>query len=406
MQKLQNYLRRSSMLATALVLFAGWLVADITLFISHANAAQITTRSLQLSSSANGSLAAGQNVTYTFTFTIPGAASTVQSLDFQFCGTPLPGTDCEIRAGQSVTGAAIGSQTGLTGWALGTSGNAPTNTWNNGSGVNGGRVRLTRTNASNVSSDTAATISFTGITNPTTDNQAFYVRIVAYTDTAWTTSRDTGTVANSTAQQIDITARVQETLNFSVGATPVDPTTTCAAFSDSGAVGLGLAPDYVLDFTQAYDAHSYFRVSTNATNGTLIYYSGDTLKSGSNTIDSIGTAGAGTSSVPGTNQFGLAIDPSDNATGRHSFTNLAANNGSNVAGHAFTYASGDGTITNGGTAKFQFDTTSVTTPRPIAVSSGTITCDTGSVRYLGNISTTTPPGVYTTTITYIAAPTF
>lgn len=395
-----NILRRTSFLTVAIVLFAAWLMVDLLFFMPNAHAAQITSRKLSVSSTANGSLAAGQGVTYTYTFTVPGAASTVQSMDLQFCTNPLPGTDCNLPTGQSVSGATLGTVSGLTGWSLGTAGNAPSNSWSNGTSGTGGRIRLTRTNATNVSSDTITSIAFGAITNPTTDNQTFYTRLITYTDTAWTTSRDSGSVANSTAQQIDITAKVQETLNFSVGSTVTAPSTTCAPFSDSGALALGDI-NGVLSFAQAYDAHSYFRVSTNANNGTVIYYGGDTLKSGSNSITAVGQSAGGTSSAPGTSQFGLAIDSSDTQAGSgYSFTTLAAATSPN------TYAAGNGTITAAGTAKFQFTTTSITTPVQIASASTPITCDTGSVRYLGNIATTTPPGIYTTTITYYAVPTY
>jgi hypothetical protein len=163
----------------------------------------------------------------------------------------------------------------------------------------------------------------------------------------------------------------------------------------------------VLSTSVAYDARSYFRASSNTLGGTVIYYSGDTLKSGANSITSVGLGGGGgttgVSSTLGTKQFGLALDPSDSS---YSFTDLAANNGSNIASHLYNYSQGNGTITNAGTAKFQFDTASTTTPRPIAVAAAGIACDTGTVRYIGNVSTSTPAGIYTTTITYLATGTY
>jgi hypothetical protein len=397
MTGIKNLLRRSSFVTMALVLVGGWMLADLTLFVQHTAADQITSRSLRISSSANGSLTDGQNVTYTFTFTVPSAPATaVQSMDFQFCQTPLPGTDCNLPTGMDVTGAAIGSQTGLTGWSLGTAGNAPTNAWSNGTSGSGGRIRITRSNTTPPAVDTQATIAFTGIDNPTTDNEEFFVRMFTYTDTAWTTARDNGTVANSTAQQIDITAKVQETLNFSVGTNATSAGATCAALTGSDlALGDG---DGVLSFQQSYDAHSYFRVSTNANNGTVIYYSGDTLKFGVNSIAAAGDTAV--ASQPGTEQFGLAIDNTGTQTSdQFSFTALSA---------TAPYTGGQGTITAGGSAAFAFDVDSVTTPVEIASTSpaATITCDTGSVRYLGNIDTTTPPGVYETTISYLAVPTY
>jgi len=233
------------------------------------------------------------------------------------------------------------------------------------------------------------------IKNPTTTG-TFFIRITTYSDTAWTTTVDQGTVANSTATQIAITAKVQEVLNFSVGSTVTAPGSSCTAFTDSGAVTLGDPTDGTLSFSQAYDAHSYFRVSTNANNGTIVYYSGDTLKSGTNSISAIGTSAA--ASAVGTSQFGLGLDSSDTQAGSgYSFTSLTPTS---------PYGAGNGTITNAGTAQFAFSTASVTAPVQIASAAGTIVCDTGSVRYLGNISTTTPPGIYTTTISYLAVPTY
>lgn len=397
MAGIRQIIKRTSLLTIALSMFGVWVLADIVLFAQHAEAAQIVTRSLALSSSANGNITVGAAGTggngaqarHTFTFTEGTAAATIGSIEFQYCTTPLPGTTCTAPTGMDAsTVVSIGGTT-TTGWSLGTAGNAPT----------ASRIRITRT-ASNIT-DTQNLIFGTGSTgtdyikNPTADNEEFFVRITTFSDTAWTTAVDQGTVANSTAQQIDITAKVQETLNFSVGTTATTANATCDPLSGS-ALNLGDG-DGVLSFQQAYDAHSYFRVSTNANNGTIIYYSGDTLKSGANDINPIGTTA--TASTVGTEQFGLAIDDTGTQTAdEFNFDSLTASG---------QYTDGQGTITNGGTASFAFDTASVTAPVQVANSgASTIVCDTGSVRYLGNISTTTPPGIYTTTITYLATPTY
>jgi hypothetical protein len=387
----------------AFFLFAAWLVGDMALFARHASAAQITSRKLTLTSSANGSITTGAALSgtngsktrHTFDFTEGTSAATIGSIEFLYCTTPLPGTTCTAPTGMDASTVTTIGGTTTSGWSLGTAGNAPT----------ASRIRITRT-ASNIT-DTQNLTFGTGsggatdyIKNPTSDNSTFFVRITTFSDTAWTTSIDQGSVANSTAQQIDITAKVQETLNFSAGAPDSGsvpaPGSSCTAFSDDGGLALGDATDGTLSFSQSYDAHSYFRLSTNANGGTIIYYSGDTLKSGSNSIAAIGTSA--TASAIGSAQFGLAIDSSDTQSGNgYSFTNLSA---------TAPYAGGNGTITNGGTAAFAYDTSSVTTPKQIASAAGTVTCDTGSVRYLGNISTTTPPGIYTTTISYLAVPTY
>jgi hypothetical protein len=417
MSHVKRFCKQSSLLLIAFTFMAALVVGDAAISPTQASAAQLTTRSLAISSSANGSITNGnpgeggngQKAKYTFGFTVPTTGN-IGSVLFEVCTTPLPGTTCTSPTGFTAanatsvtttgtgfsTGFSIDSSTVLTGAPYTCTGTSPGRT---------NCLAIKRTTAS-VTSGATVTAAFGGgasdyITNPTTDNQAFFVRIVTYSDNAFATPVDAGSVASSTAQQIDITAKVQETLNFSVGSSVTAPSTNCAAFSDTGALALGDS-NGVLSFTQAYDAHSYFRVSTNAINGTKVYYSGDTLKSGSNSITAAGTTqptpSTAAASGVGSSQFGLAIDSSDTQSGSgYSFTSLAATS---------PYTGGSGTITNAGTASFAFAPSSVTTPVQLASSAGTITCDTGSVRYLGNVSTTTPPGIYTTTVTYLAVPTY
>jgi hypothetical protein len=123
-----------------------------------------------------------------------------------------------------------------------------------------------------------------------------------------------------------------------------------------------------------------------------VYYSADTLEAGTNDIDALSSE---QTTSAGTEQFGLAIDSSDTQSGDgYSFTDLTAST---------DYDEGDGVL---GTAEFNFDTGSVTTPVELASASDVIECDTGSVRYVANIATNTPAGIYTTTVTYIAVPTY
>lgn len=381
--------------------------ATVLLLGGTASAAQITSRKVTISSSANGSIAVGnpgdggngQKAEYIFAFTMPTSGN-VGSVLFQVCTTPLPGTTCTSPTGFTAANVAALTSTAFSAFSVDTSTDLTGAPWNCGGTAPGRTNCIAITDSTPATVTGAATITFGGgasdyITNPTGDNDDFFIRITTYSAANFTGAVDTGTVASSTAQQIDITAKVQEVLNFSVGSSVTAPGTSCTAFSDSGALNLGDV-DGVLSFSQAYDAHSYFRVSTNAINGTKIFYSGPTLTSGANTITAIG--GSATASAVGTSQFGLGIDDSDTQSGSgYSFTSLAA---------TAPYNNADGTITNGGTAQFAYSTASVATPVEIATTNTVVTCDTGSVRYLGNISTTTPPGVYTATVTYIAVPTF
>jgi hypothetical protein len=403
--KTSKKINRLGYLLTAASLFVAVLLPSLN--AHQASAAQINARKLTVSSSAIGtvttdiagnSVAAGSGgngakARHTFDVTVPGAASAVQSIEFLYCTTPIPGTTCTAPTGMDAsTVATIAGQsgTGLTGFALGTSGNAPT----------ANRIRINRTNATNVSSDTAAQYFFgTGggtdwIKNPTSTG-TFFVRITTFTDNGYATTRDQGSVASSTATQIDVTAKVQEKLKFSVASAYIAPNSTCDNLTGSGAVALGDV-DGILDSSTQYDAHSYYRLSTNALNGTIVYYSGDTLKSGTNDINALTSEIATTA---GLEQFGLANDSGD--TGKYSFAGGATGLSQNA-----NYDEGNGVLGSGTPPKFNYAVGSVTTPVALASSSSVVICDTGSVRYLGNIATTTPAGIYTTTVTYIAVPAF
>jgi hypothetical protein len=396
----------------AFAITATMLLGDAALMPHRASAAQLTSRSLTLSSSANGGITAGaagsgnngQKAKHTTGFTMGTSAATVGSAIIMYCDSPLPQTACTTPTGLTAVNVAAvtkgGTATGT--FNIDTTTNNPTVT--NYGTCNG--ATTTRTNcvlikaASGVLQTGTPTFTFAYggggsdyITNPTTDNQTFYARIIVFSDIAYTTIVDNGAVAASTAQQIDITAKVQEKLNFSVGATYLAPTTACLPFNDTGAVSLGDPTNGVLDSATAYDAHSYFRISTNALNGTVIKYSGDTLKSGANSITALASE---TISTPGTSQFGLGLNT---GSANHSFTSLVADTG---------YDEANGNINPVTAAKFNYATGSVTAPVTIATAptSTPITCDTGDVRYIGNVATTTPPGIYTTTVTYLAIPTY
>ena len=414
MQGLQQLVKRSGLLSVALV-FVALLVVAIFNVTPKADATSLANRSMSISSSsvgtvttgAAGSGSNGQKAKYTFTFT--PTTATISSLSIMFCTTPIPASaSCTTPTGFDASHVASIQSTTLAGSpSLDTSTTDPSNSQgvcNGGTTVRTNCILLKWTTGT-AQTGSSVNVVFGGgssdyITNPTSTG-TFFARITTYSDNAYTNVVDSGTTASSTATQVTITAKVQEALNFSVGTAVTAPSTTCAAFSDSGALSIG-DPTNGLSSTTAFDGHSYFRVATNALNGTIVYYSGDTLKSGSNSIAAAGTTQptptTAVASSPGTAQFGLAIDSSDTQSGSgYSFSSLTATS---------PYTAGNGTITSGGSALFAFAPSSVTTPVQIASTSNVITCDTGSVRYLANIATNTPPGIYTTTINYIAVPTY
>lgn len=297
------------------------------------------------------------------------------------------------------------------------------------------------------------------------------------------------TVANVMNQSIQITTKVLETMQFSVGT--VDPNTldkTQLQASDRGlsthtscdtiltrmvndnnvphnVLQLGnQSAESSLETDQTYATHSYWRLSSNSSAGATVYYSGHTL---SNTVgDEITPIGpTAKQSLQGSEQFGLALATAayaggngfddatygvnyqtagvnengadNNAAGIIAANQPAANPIDGVHESVLTdlgavntppwdysalnasfhmprldplvpeanYANGSGTIINGGSAQFAFDPTSDTVPVPIASqNTQVVDCVTAKMRYIANIAATTPAGIYTTKINYIAAP--
>jgi hypothetical protein len=287
------------------------------------------------------------------------------------------------------------------------------------------------------------------------------------------------TVANVMNQSIQITTKVLETMQFSVGTVDPDTLTDAQLTAADGAgahtpcdtVLTGMTPSDAQDVLQlgdqteesslstlnAYTTHSYWRLSSNSSAGATVYYSGHTLSNTSgDEIAPIGTTAK--ASAVGSEQFGLALDTTaltgghgfDDATYGVNYTEDTAGADENAADNGVSsissgtvdpsvltdngavdtppwdysalkksyhdprldplvptadYGGGAGSITTSGSALFAFDPMSDTIPAPIATeSSQVVDCVTGKMRYIANIAATTPAGIYTTKVNYIAAP--
>lgn len=403
------------------------------MLVNEASAAALSQRSLMVSSTvASNDLTApdgttytglaagdprnGQKVTHTYTIT-PGTTGTVEGLTIEYCETAF-----------GFMGAGACTATNLLAGGAGTSFSA--SNWDTKTVTIGGKAFTIDANTANYLTLTEntggvtftqgvpVTITFTATANDyfvnpntsykSTSNGTYFAHIKTFATqanatgafaAATPTSVDEGTVTNNITEAIGIYTRVQETLNFSVegeggeldvtpGPTPI--TTGCTPLVETGQLKMG-DPNDALDTEQAYKATSYFRLSTNSAYGTNVYYSGDTLKSSNHTMTAIGDTAV--ASTPGTEQFGLGIN-TDGVGTETSFTTLAA------------MAEYDDAGTND---SFAFDTDSIATPRAIAQSqapNGGVSCDTGQVDYVANISPDTPAGIYQTKISYIASPSY
>lgn len=408
---MSNYalsLKRTGLLLAALTFTALLMVVNLASFFGTASAADLTSRSLTLSSSLVGTEAGGSAgdaingaaATHTFGFTAStGGADTIR---FDYCTTAIG--PCTAPTGLVLTGGSLDGQSGAaSGFGSYTVGNAPAGGTNNSISISGGALTAA-----------AATIVFGDITNPTTVG-TFFVRIQTI-DADGPTDIDEGTVASSITAGIEITARVAETLGFSTtGAfTGVgDPGSNCAPVTGSGAITLGDPTENTLSLTQAYDNYSAFRLYTNAAGGVVVQYTGETLtRSAGGDIDAIGGTAEASAAEE---QFGLAIDDSvggeldvdsasrENMNMQYVTDELDFANAGELS-FAAEYGGGEGTLTHGsGTALFAFEPN---TPTTIASTLGYTECKTAAVRYIANISPTTTSGTYTTTIVYSAVPTY
>lgn len=361
-------------LVSAIVLLVGVVLP--ALLPQSASAAQITTRSLLLQTGTNGGSFPGGVVNHFFTFTLPsvGNAST-GSIRFDYC--TLAAGACTAPTGLVTTSAVLGSESGATGFTLDAS-------------VDDSPF-LTRTAAA-ITAGTTVTYQLTTITNPTNENETFFVRITTYSGTDGATGLiDSGTVAASTAEPIVLTGTMPESLVFCTGET-IGLTV--------GVPDCATATDGIISFNQLFSptdtatATSQMAASTNAGFGYSITITGPTLTSGGNTVTAL--SGAPAASIKGISQFGLNLKANTGASSSPAIgTEVApAANGTNYRGTAVgDYATVD---------SFKF-----TTGAAVANSASNGTdAQIFTASYIVNVPGSQPAGTYTTTLTYICTATF
>lgn len=248
------------------------------------------------------------------------------------------------------------------------------------------------------------TFTIEDVNNPSTLG-TFYARIMVYDDDTRALAYDTdgdpgetqspdlaGGIALSTADVITIEAKVQERLEFCIhtNTSPSHDNGDCSAPVEP--VVLGDDNGVLSSADPSISDEARFGITTNASEGATVRMKGDTLDSGSFTIDPIG--GSAATSNEGTEQFGLCVYEQ----GAAGLTATAPYNSGACSG--VTAGQGGG-FDNG--ASFAFDTTQTTS----AYGHNIATKDagewsTGALVFLGNVSNVTQPGIYTTTLDFIA----
>jgi len=291
---------------------------------------------------------AGVVATHTIAFTTATRAS-IGSIGFLFCTSAVGA--CVTPAGLITTAATLVAENGVSGYAL----NAAVN----------GDPFLENNGAPNLFAGTSVGFTLNGITNPSAINTSFYIRISTYTGTDGATGLvDTGNVAVSTTQPVQLTGTTPEILVFCVGITMGNDCTTVAGST----IDFG---DFSPTLTRT--GSSVMQAQTNAGGGYVITVNGTTLASGVNTIPGLATQ---TASTLGDSQFGLHLTETGAGTG--------------VVDSDYSL--------NG---FYRFDDGDIVASSNSPTNANTFTSD-----YIVNIDGLQAAGLYTATMTYICTASF
>lgn len=282
----------------------------------------------------------------------------VGSVELLFCDDPIPYHACIPPAGQDVSNAVLASQSGETGFSIAEQ------------SLN--RIVLTRTAAS--PTDPASVYTFDRIINPSESDTAFAVRLKTFTSTDATGPQvDFGSMRAQVTPAIIIETQVPPMLIFCLAEQVSED---CAFTNENYYTDMGeLRPDSTLT------AQSQMAIGTNASAGFVITANAAPLSAGTNVIESLDEP---TTSQQGVNQFGInLVANSTPAVGNNPegpWTNAVVSPGYDQPNH-YMLQTGD----------------------VVAYSPNVSLMRKYTVSYVVNSSQDLKPGVYTTTINFIAS---
>jgi hypothetical protein len=244
----------------------------------------------------------------------------------------------------------------------------------------------------------AVTVSFTGLTNPTTADTTYFARLYTCSSTETTCTSnsasllDSGVVAFAilTTTSIAVSASVDPTFTFTVAGVASSQTVNGATTTIT--TGAATIPFSTLsDGTPAIGAHDV-SVTTNAANGytvTVKTLADPPLVSGSNNIDKF----SGTNASPTT-------------------WSAPAGSAANTNTGYFGYTTNDGVLGTGTTDRFTSSggnkwAGATTSPLEVAYkAAGAATADTTRLGWEAEINELQPQGSYTGTVVLVATPTY
>lgn len=282
----------------------------------------------------------------------------VGSIVLDFCVDPIPYMPCNLPAGMDIGAAQLSSQSGETGFTITTQ--------------TATRIVLSRP-PSTVAADAQASYTFTGIKNPT-DITAFAIRIQTYDQAGGVGNKgDFGGVRGSATTPVTIETQVPPMLIFCLAQ---QVQLDCVDSNEVYATKLGeLKPNETLSAT------SQMAVGTNASSGFAITVDGIPLAAGTNIIDPMAFPAL---SQQGKNQFGINL-----------VANTAPEVGENPLG---VWANAQPTADYGTPNIFKYQSGDV-----VATSPNVSLMKKFTVSYIVNTRANLKPGIYATTITFIAS---
>lgn len=327
----------------------------VLLLYSTASGIQLQRRELKIEDAR-----AGQNTRYMLSMETQ-TLTNIGSIRVQFCANDaLVGEPCIAPVGLDISATTIVSQSGMTGFAV-----HPSTTSN----------VLVLSRIPSTSPIGMVSYELDNVINPSASG-SYFARVETYaSDDASGTHIDFGGLAFNIRGGLSVSTRVPPFLLFCVANT-INPY-SCASAQGSY-VDFG-----ELSSTRTATAQTKMLVSTNAEFGYAIRTQGTTMISGINTIDALTVPDV---SRPGKSQFGMNIranstpsigqDPIGPGTG--------VPDGVYNTPNQYAFVPGAVVATNATTEDYRMYT----------------------ISYIVNVDKKQPPGIYVTTLTYIALATF
>jgi hypothetical protein len=345
--------QKTRMLALLSVLaFFSWLILPLT----KVTAAVLDNRKIEILSSS-----AAVTTIHLFEYDIV-TTGIVGSLEFEYCSNdPFPGQPCTAPTGLDVSSAVLDSQLGETGFSISIA----------DSTIN--KIILTRVPVAVTPGQVR--YQFSNVVNPDTLG-SYYVRLGTFVTVNGSGSRtDTGGLAFSINTGINIGAYVPPILIFCLGGSITG--TNCATSTNAN-LNFGEFSEF-----QTKSGTTEIVAGTNGVGGYTISVTGNTMTSGNNIIPALAVqSGAST----GNARFGF---------------NLVNNAVPNVGADVIGVGTGVPTAEYDDPNLFKFLSGDLIANSPFSTDLNKFT-----ISYIVDIDPGQPPGVYTTTMTFICLATF